>query len=103
MVLGTTALSAIFRRNEVPDVEEQSITQAHPTSAEAGGRLDGPTMTSPFGIESLAGETGVNSEIRADQYCFLCLEGKGFDQYTIRVPCLRPTKPRRVKGYHFSR
>lgn len=62
MVLETTALSAIFTRNKSPGVEEQSASQAYPTSAEAGGRLGGPTVILPFGIESLAGKTVENLE-----------------------------------------
>lgn len=33
---------------------------------------------------------------RAGQVCFLCLESHNQGQYAILVPCLRPTKPRRV-------
>ncbi|CAH0022253.1 unnamed protein product [Clonostachys rhizophaga] len=36
---------------------------------------------------------------RAGQGCFLCLESHRYGQYAVLVPCLRPTKTRRIKRY----
>ncbi|VUC27246.1 unnamed protein product [Clonostachys rosea] len=36
---------------------------------------------------------------RAGQGCFLCLESHKRGQYAILVPCLRPTRARRVRGH----
>jgi hypothetical protein len=40
---------------------------------------------------------------RAGQCCFLCLQGKKTGQYAIQVPCMRPTKQRRVISYKLSK
>ena len=59
---------------------------------------DGWSHTStPFGIKlEPPCETVANLFNRAGQCCFLCLEGRKSGQFTVQVPCLRPTKPRRI-------
>lgn len=38
---------------------------------------------------------------RTAQCCFLCLQGKKYGQYAVRIPCFRPTESRRVQYRQF--
>ena len=60
--------------------------------------------TSPFGINmGPSVETNSNFSVQAGQCCFLCLEGAKSGQYAIKVPCFRPTEPRRLMYYRVSK
>ncbi|EXM26126.1 hypothetical protein FOTG_07147 [Fusarium oxysporum f. sp. vasinfectum 25433] len=48
---------------------------------------------------SLAKVETLDLRDRAGQACFLCLETRIQGQYALPIPCLRPTRPRRITRY----
>ncbi|EXM04442.1 hypothetical protein FOIG_04658 [Fusarium odoratissimum NRRL 54006] len=48
---------------------------------------------------SLAKVETLDLRDRAGQACFLCLETPLQGQYALPIPCLRPTRPRRITQY----
>ncbi|CAH0051998.1 unnamed protein product [Clonostachys solani] len=56
-------------------------------------------LVTSLGTSSHVAENTADFRDRAGHGCFLCLESHRHGQYAVLVPCLRPTRARRVKGH----
>ena len=52
--------------------------------------------SSPFNVNFDLPRSALPVHQRAGQCCFICFQTKDRGSFAIKVPCLRPTKPRRV-------
>ncbi|KAF2678881.1 hypothetical protein K458DRAFT_315873 [Lentithecium fluviatile CBS 122367] len=78
------------------DLERQTVQESSGKTVAVSGHK-GPKRTTPFGLDLETPPKNLEClSDRTAQCCFLCLQGKKYGQYAVRIPCFRPTKSRRV-------